>query len=491
MIKIRYLSIAVMLLSAITLWGQDDFNPANPSEPGVPPVELILNAEPETGGNVSGGGKYVPESTVTVSASSKTNFRFVNWTDKEGNIVSSASTYSFKKGMEKEVLTAHFVYEPGSPAEPVQGEELVYYRLDAVAGQGGTVSGSGRYQSGKSITLNASCNTNFEFDSWTDENGETLSTSSQLIYIKKACNETLTANFRYNPNSPTEPSDPVLRHNITLTSTEGGTVRSSAAIVLKGSKATITATPNDGYVFIGWYAGGKLYTEQSSFEYIMGDEDVEFEARFEFNPENPSEPAKPSDKQYALYLMSEITYPGTIIDCPLYLTSLDTLYDMTFQLTFPEEAMPDWGTLELDSKAAGYNVSVVDTDESGAYQISLAGGTVPAGNTRLLNMKLTVPETIAPGTSYQVKINQVSVTESEGNTVTASTRNGRVYVYKLGDTNGDGVVNITDKLNMVSYVVNGDPEDGSFIKEVSDVNGDGDYSVTDSVGILEIVLNEE
>lgn len=481
----------MMLLSAITLWGQDDFNPANPSEPGVPPVELVVKAEPAEGGTVSGGGKYVPESAVTVRASSKTNFKFVNWTDNEGKVVSSAPTYSFKKGMEKEVLTAHFVYEPGSPTEPVPGENLVYYRLDAVAGYGGTVSGSGRYQSGKSITLNASCNTNFEFDSWTDEKGDVLSTSSRLVYIKKARNETLTANFKFNPNSPTEPSDPVLRHSITLTCTEGGTVRSSAAVVLKGSKATITATPNDGYVFTGWYAGGELYTTQSSFEYIMGDEDVEFEARFEFNPKDPSEPVKPSDKQYALYLMSEITYPGTIIDCPLYLTSLDRLHDMTFQLTFPEEAMPDWNTLELDSKAAGYSVSVVETGEPRVYQISLAGGTVSAGNTRLLNVKLTVPETIAPGTSYQVKINQVSVTEDEGNTVTASTRNGRVYVYKLGDTNGDGVVNITDKLNMVSYVVNGDPEDGSFIKEVSDVNGDGDYSVTDSVGILEIVLNEE
>lgn len=128
-----------------------------------------------------------------------------------------------------------------------------------------------------------------------------------------------------------------------------------------------------------------------------------------------------------------------------------------------------------------------ETAEENVFLIKLTGGTVPAGNTRLLNVKVDVPETVPTATSYQVKINQVSVMEEAGNTVTASTRNGRVYVYDLGDTNGDGEVNVTDGVNMVNYLQVGDPGDGSFIKEVSDVSEDGSYNVTDIVGIVGIV----
>ena len=61
MTEIRYLSLTVLWLIATALWGQDDFNPASPAEPGAPPTALVLLAEPAEGGRVSGGGKYVPE----------------------------------------------------------------------------------------------------------------------------------------------------------------------------------------------------------------------------------------------------------------------------------------------------------------------------------------------------------------------------------------------------------------------------------------------
>ena len=487
MIKIRYLSVALMMYSASFAWGQDDFNPASPAEPGAPPVKLVVLAEPAAGGNVYGGGKYVPETSVRVSASANTNFRFVNWTDTKGHVLSESSSYTMIKGNGVDSLIAHFEYSPGSPSEPAPGTSLVYYKLTVEAGEGGSVSGGGRYQCGKSVHLSASCKTNFEFVNWTNEEGDVVSTSSQFYYTTKAYSETLTANFRFNPPGPSEPSDPILRHNIDVTCTEGGTANTSSSVVLCGGTARLTAYVNAGYAFLGWYLNGELYTTDLSFTYTMGDEDVCFEAKFEFNPDSPSEPSKPTDKQYAFYLMSEITYPDTRIDCPLYLTSLDPLRDMTFQLTFPQEAKPVWNTLELDAKAEGYTVAWEETAEENVFLIKLTGGTVPAGNTRLLNVKVDVPETVPTATSYQVKINQVSVMEEAGNTVTASTRNGRVYVYDLGDTNGDGEVNVTDGVNMVNYLQVGDPGDGSFIKEVSDVSEDGSYNVTDIVGIVGIV----
>lgn len=486
---IRYLSLAVMTAIAVApLRGQNDFNPSNPSEPGAPPTKLVLMAEPADGGTVRGGGKYIPETNVSINAYANTNFKFVAWSDTKGNTVSANPSYILCKGTGSDTLIAHFNFSPGSPAEPLPGTSLVYYKLDVKAGYGGTASGGGRYQCGKQVRVSASCNTNFDFAGWTNEEGTVVSIEKNFNYTTNAFSETLTANFRFNPGSPAEPSDPVLRHRITIDCTEGGTAESNTNVVLSGNKAYLSASPNPGYVFIGWYLNGILYTTDLSFTYIMEDKDVRFEARFEFDPSSPTEPSKPSDKQYAMYLMSEITFPGTRIDCPLYLTSLDPLHDMTFQLTFPEEAQPDWNTLQLDEKAQGYSVAINETDSVNVWQIVMTGGTVAAGNTKLLNVKVDVPETTACGTSYQVKINQVSVTEESGNTVTTSTRNGRIYVYKLGDNNGDGEINVTDKMNTVLHVVGMTTKD--FIREVADVNEDGTLDVSDAMGVISILLDE-
>ncbi len=485
--KIRYLSLLVLLLvSVIPVWGQDTFDPVSPSEPGTPPTKLIVTAEPSVAGRVTGGGKYTPESSVTVKAYTNTNYSFVSWTDADGKVVSTSSTYTFTKSYSTDRLTANFEFTPGSPEEPVPGELLVYYRLSVAASEGGTVSGGGKYRGGTSVSLKANCKENFDFVSWTNEDGEVVSTDASFTYTTNAYNETLTANFRFNPDSPTEPSDPILRHKLTVTATDGGTA-SGSSVVLSGNTATLYANCNAGYVFLGWYLNGTLYTTLQQFSYTMGDEDVAFEARFEFNPESPSEPATPEDKKYAIYLMSGVTYPGTTIDCPLYVTNLDMLQDMTFHLTFPEQVQPDWATLTVGDKAVGYTPSVAETAEAGVYMVSLIGGTLQPGTTQLLNVKVTIPETVEYNTSHQVKINQVSVTEASGATATASTRNGSVKVYKLGDTNGDGYVDVVDKMNIVTLIVDEKPED--FIPEVSDANEDGYIDISDGMTIINTIVN--
>lgn len=372
--------VALLLCGSGAVWGQTDFNPSNPSEPGAPPMRVTLQAEPREGGSVSGGGKYVPESKVTVTAYASRNFSFAYWSDASGRVVSDKREYSFVKGDGEDVLTAHFDYAPGSPAEPVPGELLAYYQLSLESDEGGTVSGGGRYQAGKTVWLYANSKEKFEFVSWTDVNGDIVSTDSRFAYTTKTRNETLRANFRYNPDGPAEPVDPVLRHRIKVACGEGGTASANSTVLLEGNSTYINAYPNDGYKFVGWYVGGELYTMLRSFSYTMGKTDMEFEARFEFNPDNPAEPSQPSDKKYALYLMSEVTYPGTVVNCPLYLTSLDDLGDMTFQMTFAESLVPDWSSLAVGDGAEGYTVSVADGDGPGVYVVTLIGGRAKAGS---------------------------------------------------------------------------------------------------------------
>lgn len=89
------------------------------------------------------------------------------------------------------------------------------------------------------------------------------------------------------------------------------------------------------------------------------------------------------------------------------------------------------------------------------------------------------------GVSYQVKINQISVTMEDGTTVTTRTRNGRMGVYKLGDVNGDDNINILDVISEISLMKGSDDE--SLIREVSDTNLDENLNILDVVGILEIM----
>lgn len=485
----RILFFMVVVLLCAPLWGQDDFNPTDPPEPGAPPTKLVINVVPEEGGSVSGEGRHVPGTTVNVHAYSSSNFVFSHWSDAEGNTVSTEPDYSIVKQNDTETLTAHFTYSPGSPAEPLPGN--IYYRLKVDAGEGGSASGGGKYQAGAEVTLNASCNTNFKFAGWTDSNGETVSDAASFTYIKKEGMETLTAHFEYDPDSPSEPTLPVLSHKVYMEATEGGTVSDGVKRVKEGSSTTVSASCNSGYKFIGWYLDGELYTTLSSFSYTMGTADVHFEARFEFDPDSPAEPQQPDDKKYALYFMTEITYPGTTIDCPLLFTSLDEVRDMTFNMTFPQGVVPLMETVKTGDDLKDYTLSVAETGEENVYCVSLIGGQLPAGSHQVLSLQLSVPEDMPLNQTYQVKLNQVSLTQADMTTVTASTRNGRVQIFALGDTNGDGEVNITDRVNIVKVLLNGMPEDNSFIEEVSDVSGDGDFSITDGVGVNEIILKQK
>ena len=474
--RIRYLSLLMLLWGSISAWGQDDFNPASPAEPGEPPKKLTLIASPTEGGSVYGGGKYAPGTTVNLRASNKTGFVFTKWTNAQGEEVSNSSSFNYTKGRGDETLTAHFEFSPGNPGEPTEIAQSVYYWLTLAAEEGGTVSGGGRYMPGTKVTVRASVQSKYVFIGWYDGEGTLVSGNTNYQYTMTAESITLTARFRFDPDSPGEPSTPIIipKHNLTATATDGGTVNIGTKRLAEGESITLRANNNQGYVFIGWYVNCELYTNLKEFSYTMGTADIAFEARFEFNPASPSEPATPSTKNYSFYLMNKVTKPGTVVTFPLYLSSLNALKDMTFQLTFAQELVPDMASMQLSDKASSYTLSYTQPTDS-TYIVSLIGGTMPSGNTALLTITVPISEDIATAKGYPVKINQVSVTETDGTTITASTRNGRISVYKNGDANGDDVVDALDASLILQYVAHkfGD-ENSDFIKVAADTNnGDG------------------
>jgi len=78
-------------------------------------------------------------------------------------------------------------------SDPVQT-----YMLDLVASpvEGGEVSGSGEFEVGSSINIEATANENYDFINWTNEGGEVISTDAAATITMEENDMTLTANFQ-------------------------------------------------------------------------------------------------------------------------------------------------------------------------------------------------------------------------------------------------------------------------------------------------------
>ena len=503
-IKIKIWLLTIALAMSTAMQGQN-FNPADPpepTEPVAPPVSLVVQASPTEGGTVTGAGKYNIGSNATVKATASTGFVFSHWTDAQGDTVAVTSSYTLKKGPRVETLTAHFIFNPSAPtepSEPVLPEKPVVipvYTLVLVATEGGTVSGAGDYAEGKSVTVKATPSTGFYFTAWLNEAGDTLSTTASFSHTKKAETETLTAHFAFSPSAPGEPAEPVLpekpvvvpTYTLTLVATEGGTV-TGAGDYAEGKSVTVKATPSTGFYFTAWLnEAGDTVSTTASFSHTKRAETETLTAHFRFDPSAPSEPAQPSVSKNSLYLMTVSAKPGDDAECSVYFNAIKEVTDMTFQLGFPSGTTPLPDSLAISDRAAGYSVDYTMVNDS-TIVLNVTGGTLPVGNIKLLTMDLRVPEDFPVGTGYVITVNQVSVTLPSGNTETTSTRNSSLDVYKYGDADNSGEIDLVDLIMARDYLY-GILIDG-FKPVAVDLNRNGIVDTRDIELLTQLILNRE
>lgn len=490
-----YLLLTLLLTwSNVALGQNNNFDPNPPSEPNTPDEKgkVVVLASPRFGGSVSGSGTYIVGQTVTINASPATGFTFVNWTDNQGNVVSTERYYTFDKASGTESYNANFDFNPAGPGEPNDPTELLYYNLTVKGAAGGSASGGGRYRAGNSVYVNATAKEGFAFAYWKNEAGAVLSRNTSFYYTTQAKHETITAVFTYEPDAPSEPNVPILNHNVVVKGTLGISAHGGGR-ALQGTTQHIYCTVNPGYKFLYWLKDGEEYTTLESFSYTVEDKDVEFYAVAEFDPVAPAEPPMADLDSYSFYLMTVNGVPGSTVNYGIYLNNAKVVKDMNIRLTFPpyyEVVAEDY---VLSDKAEGYTVSIGEAEDdysiieegSRLWNFSMIGGEVQPGTQALLTFKVTIPEDAPTGMSKQVKINQISMTQEDGSTVTAHTRNGRIGVYKRGDANGDDIINIKDVVGVVSIINN--VEDDSLIEVAADANEDVIINVKDIVGIIEII----
>lgn len=88
---------------------------------------ITLQTEPEDGGAVAGGGKYLPEETIKLMAEPKDGFQFVAWENGE-TLISDEATYSMKVS---EDLTLTAVFAEHDYADAWRSDEDFHWRACA------------------------------------------------------------------------------------------------------------------------------------------------------------------------------------------------------------------------------------------------------------------------------------------------------------------------------------------------------------------------
>jgi len=126
--------------------------------------------------------------------------------------------------------------EDSQAPNTVPSQIIKQYTLTASAVDGGSVTGGGTFASGTQVSLTATPTSGYSFSGWS--NGST----ANPLTVTLNSNTTITASFQVIINS----------YTLTVSSGEGGSVSTEGGEYQEGTEVTITATPEEGYGFIGW-----------------------------------------------------------------------------------------------------------------------------------------------------------------------------------------------------------------------------------------------
>lgn len=213
------------------------------------------------------------------------------------------------------------------------------YTITAVSSpaEGGTVSGSGSYTEGTSVTLTATVNSGYRFVGWM-ENGQQVSADATYTFTANS-NHTLTAKFEQ-------------VYTVTVSPVEGGTATADKTTAAAGETITLIATPSSGYYFVEWKVVPDNLSIQEN-QFTMPAENVEVQAVFGLSVTNIT-----LDKtELSLYTGDSETLTATIEP------DNATNQAVTWESSDPNVATVDNG--KVTAVAAGEAIITVTTADGG------------------------------------------------------------------------------------------------------------------------------
>ncbi|OAV70863.1 hypothetical protein Barb4_01068 [Bacteroidales bacterium Barb4] len=162
---------------------------------------------------------------VKMEAIADTGFYFVKWTDANGNSLPAANPYAF---VVKDSVTVRALFA-------VSG-----YRVSVFADDNGTIkSGDSVYAHNTKATVEASANTGYHFEWWTNEADSIISRENPYTFVVTG-QRRIQAHFDRN------------RYKVEVSARENGRIKSGGGSYLYGDMATAEAVADSGYHFLKW-----------------------------------------------------------------------------------------------------------------------------------------------------------------------------------------------------------------------------------------------
>ena len=214
---------------------------------------VSLSSSPAAGGTTTGAGNYNHGQTATVTATANTGFSFINWTEN-GTPVSSQAFYAFTVNGNRN-LVANF------------NANAYSLTVNAVPLNGGTVSGSGVFAHGQSVTVSAQAAQGYAFNSWTI-NGQAVS-SNPVYSFTITDNTVISANFQQQQQFTVSTQSQPL---------QGGYTTGQGSFYANQT-ATLEAVPYPGYNFLHWQYQNLIYSNQPEIS-VTVNSDMHFTAVF-------------------------------------------------------------------------------------------------------------------------------------------------------------------------------------------------------------------
>ena len=418
MIKSRYILTLLAMLLSMVARGQD-FNPDSPPEPGAR-YKLTLKAQPAEAATVSGGGLYAVNANVNVKAVARNaNWRFKNWTDAEGKVVSTSSSFTHRKLNSAETLTANYEYQKTSRL-------TIAYDPSSIR-----ASEVKEYAVGVTYSYTASTYSDYTFVNWTTSDGTVISTERTVRYTVTENDETITAHYRFTPGSPAEPNETKPKHKVYFKCDPAGLAgfnKTSGFSVSEGSPYSVTVYSVSDYEFKGWTWEGetKILETSHTWNVNMGTRDAYLVAHFEFKPSSPSEPSTDSKQRHSLYATTTSMYRGETTLLPIYMQNTGNVKTLSFKLHLPKNLKVDVANIQKTLRTDAYTVQAAQEDS--VLSVSLEGGTQIVEHDGVVVRIPVSAQDALKDSVYTVKFSDIAGTTLEDAAINFTSRSGRLVV---------------------------------------------------------------
>ena len=418
MIKSRYILTLLAMLLSMVARGQD-FNPDSPPEPGAR-YKLTLKAQPAEAATVSGGGLYAVNANVSVKAVAKSsNWRFINWTDAEGKVVNTNSSFTHRKLNSNETLTANYEYQQTSRL-------TIAYDPSSIR-----TSEVKEYAVGVTYSYTASTYSDYTFVNWTTSDGTVISTNRTVSYTVTENDETITAHYRFTPGSPAEPNETKPKHKVYFKCDPAGLTgfyQSNGFSVSEGNTFRVEVYSVSDYEFKGWTREGssEIIGQYRTFNGTMGKEDVHLVAHFEFKPSSPSEPSTDTKQRHSLYATTTSMYRGETTLLPIYMQNTGNVKTLSFKLHLPKNLTVDVANIQKTLRTEAYTVQAAQEDS--VLSVSLEGGTQIVEHDGVVVRIPVSAQDALKDSVYTVKFSDIAGTTTADAAINFTSRSGRLVV---------------------------------------------------------------